>query len=399
MGISHEGWIVALSIVVAIQGAYAGLSLTLGLPKGVGPRRRLLLAAAAITLGVAIWSMHFLGMLAIQSPVPIEFLVLPTLISFLVCVIVVGFAIFLASSAPTSVVVLAMSATVMGTGIVVMHFIGMAALHSNALMHHYPAYVVASFLIGVVASGIAFRFAFSGTNRLPLVASSIALGLAISGMHYTAMAGMTLNPATCGGGLSGVAPCNIAVIGTAMSRELLAYIVAIVAFGCSLSFLLTLVPDGAPTPETHSIVSRPLLAVGSNPELLGEAGILAGDPDQVAGPGEHRRSSVLPVEKEGVTHYLPIWRVKAVKAEAHYTSVFDGTNTFFCGLSIADVENRLDQSQFIRVHRSHIVALDHIASLSRDGDSAVARLDTSIPYSLPVSRRKLSVLKAILDGR
>jgi len=397
MVVTHEPWIVALSVLVAIQGAYVGLNLALELPGSSGSRRRLLLAGAAVTLAVAIWSMHFVAMLAVRSPVRIDYLVLPTLISFLVCVMVVGLAVFLASSAPNSKPVLALSAVVMGAGIVIMHFIGMFALHANAMMHHNPSYVIASFLIGVVASGLAIYFAFAGTVRPPLVAASIALGLAISGMHYTAMAGMTLHPMT-GGAISE---------GTALSRDLLAVIVAIVAFGSSSAFLLALVPDGTPAKLASGM--WPAGAASLEPSVSAALGGMAqlspsGQLPMHSVPGSHRSPSprpvaVLPVQKEGATHYLPIGRVHAVKAEAHYTTVFDGTTKFFCGLSITDVEGRLDQSRFIRVHRSHIVAVDRITSLKKSGDGGVAQLDSSTPYSLPVSRRKLPELKAILDAR
>jgi NO-binding membrane sensor protein with MHYT domain len=179
MVVTYEPWIVVLSVLVAVQGAYVGLKLALELPGSSGARRRLLLAGAAVTLAVAIWSMHFVGMLAVRSPVRIDYLVLPTLFSFLVCVVVVGLAVFLASSAPASKPVLALSATVMGAGIVTMHFIGMLALHANAMMHHAPVYVILSFVVGVFASGLAILFAFEGIVRPPLVAASIALGLEI----------------------------------------------------------------------------------------------------------------------------------------------------------------------------------------------------------------------------
>lgn len=396
MVVTHEAWIVALSVLVAIQGAYVGLNLALQLPGSSGSRRRLLLAGAAVTLAVAIWSMHFVGMLAVRSPVRIDYLVLPTLISFLVCVVVVGLAVYLASSAPNSKLVLTLSALVMGAGIVTMHFIGMFALHANAMMHHHTAYVIASFVIGVAASGLALHFAFAGTVRPPLVAASIALGLAISGMHYTAMAGMTLHP------MLG----HTMLEGTALSRDLLAVIVAIVAFVSSSAFLLALVPDGTPAkltggmwPATASLAPGvPTGPAGMAPLASSASG---GLPLEVAPTGREtpRPVAVLPVQKEGATHYLPIGRVHAVKAEAHYTTVFDGTTKFFCGLSITDVEGRLDQGRFVRVHRSHIVAVDRISSLKKSGDGGVAQLDSSTPYSLPVSRRKLPELKAILGTR
>jgi diguanylate cyclase len=58
---------------------------------------------------------------------------------------------------------LAVAAIIMGAGIVVLHFIGMTALHSNAMMHHGRVYVVASFAIGVVESGLALHFALYGS--------------------------------------------------------------------------------------------------------------------------------------------------------------------------------------------------------------------------------------------
>ena len=388
MVVNYEAWIVALSVLVAIQGAYVGLNLALELPGSAGGRRKLLLAGAALTLAVAIWSMHFVGMLAVRSPIRIDYHVLPTLVSFLVCVLVVGLAVFLASSAPSSNPVLAVSAVVMGAGIVSMHFIGMLALHANAVMHHDPRYVIASFLIGVAASRLALHFAFDGRVRPPLLAASVALGLAISGMHYTAMAGMTLH-----------AQADLFSGGaTTLSGDLLAVIVATVAFGSSFAFFLALVPDGAAGAATPTAPSWP---DGALPVVAQSAGNDASAPAArgTTAPARSAASIVIPVQKDGAIHYLPAGRVHAVKADAHYTTVFDGTQEFFCALSIGDVEHRLDQSQFIRVHRSHIVALDHIQSLKKSGDGGIAQLDSPRHYTLPVSRRKLPELRSVLRAR
>jgi DNA-binding LytR/AlgR family response regulator len=279
----------------------------------------------------------------------------------------------------------------------------MMALHSNAMMHHQPAYVVASFLIGVGASGLALYFAFTGTVWLPLAAASTALGLAISGMHYTAMAGMTLDPLICSSSSStGPTLCNFEVIGTALSRDLLAVIVAVVAFASSSAFLLALVPDGvvlvpAGLGSIQTGSAQPVVGLPSS-ESSSEAA-LAGSASAQGPASRHRSAAFLPVQKEGATHYLPVGRVHAIKAEAHYTTVFDGTERFFCGLSIGDLEGRLDHARFVRVHRSHIVAIEHISSLRRAGDGGVAQLASTTPYSLPVSRRKLPGLKAILGAR
>src|SRR6516164_6873819 len=111
MRVTHEPWLVLLSLVVAIQGAYVGLSLAVQVRQAEGLRRRLLLAGAAISLAVAIWAMHFVGMLAARLPFPVDFLVFPTLLSFLVCVFVVGAGVFAASAGPLTPLRLAAAAS------------------------------------------------------------------------------------------------------------------------------------------------------------------------------------------------------------------------------------------------------------------------------------------------
>ncbi|HEY2112716.1 MAG TPA: MHYT domain-containing protein, partial [Dongiaceae bacterium] len=244
MPVSHEPWLVVLSLIVAIQGAYVGLSLAVQIGGAEGLRRRLLLAGAAISLAVAIWAMHFVGMLAARLPFPVDFLVFPTLLSFLVCVIVVGIAVFAISagapSAPASALRLAAAAIFMCIGIAAMHYIGMTALHASAHLEHALPEVIASVAVGIAASGLALWLAGGRSGRPPLILSACALGVAIAGMHYTAMAGLTVFPHSASAAETAV---GAAAGGAAISTDLLASVVAIVAFLVSGSFLLALVPD------------------------------------------------------------------------------------------------------------------------------------------------------------
>src|ERR1700730_10334033 len=112
MGVAHEPWLVVLSLVVAIPVGSVG------------------------------W-MHFVAMLAVRLPFAIDYLVFPTLLSFLVCVIVVGTAVFAVSAGQLTATRLSASAVFMGGGIAVMHYIGMSALHACAHVSHAPAVVVA----------------------------------------------------------------------------------------------------------------------------------------------------------------------------------------------------------------------------------------------------------------
>src|SRR6202050_4383893 len=219
MPVTYETWLVLLSIVMAIQGAYVGFSLAAQIGGATGMRRRLLLAGAAVSLAVAIWTMHFAGMLGARMPFQVGYLVFSTLLSFLVCVIVVGAAVFATSSGPLTLLRLTLSACLMGGGIFTMHYIGMSALSASAYMVHDRYYVAASMAIAIAASGLALWLATGRGGRPPLVLSAVAFGIAVSGMHYTALEGLMLLPFPA---TTANAP--------ALSSDLLAIVVAVVAF-------------------------------------------------------------------------------------------------------------------------------------------------------------------------
>src|SRR5712671_354846 len=159
MQMTHEPWLVALSLIVAIQGAFVGVSLAVQVGGSTGLRGRFLLAGAAMSLAVAIWTMHFVGMLALRLPFSVDYLVFPTLLSFLVCVLVVGAAVFAVSAGPPTGARLATAATAMGGGIVSMHYVGMSALHASAHLQHAVFFVIASIVIAIAASGLALWLA------------------------------------------------------------------------------------------------------------------------------------------------------------------------------------------------------------------------------------------------
>jgi len=400
MPVTHEPWLVALSLFVAIQGSFVGLSLAVQVGAAVGLRRRLLIAGAAISLAFAIWTMHFIGMLAARLPFPVDYLVLPTLLSFLICVIVVGAAVFAANAGPLTRARLAAAAVFMGLGIVSMHYTGMTALHASAHMTHAPPFVAGSVAVAIAASGLALWLANTSRGRPPLLFSATALGIAIAGMHYTAMAGVTIFPHP--------APASGA---PALSTDLLAIVVAIVAFLVSGIFLLALVPDraGQPSaaPDQASTASQPQArsSVPSSPSQPAHRPAKAGNGADVGsgsyaplgGAGAPRRlARHLPIERDGATHYVPVDDIVAIHANAHYTHIFDGRDQLFCPLAIGEVESRLDTARFARVHRSHIVNIDRIVALKRAGDSGAVELPDRT--TVPVSRSRLGWLKARLNG-
>lgn len=396
MPVMHEPWLVALSLVMAFQGSFVGLNLAVQVGRADAARRRLLLAGAALTLALAIWSMHFVGMLAARLPVAANFLVLPTLLSFLVCVLVVGVAVFAASNARLTSLRLGLAAFVMGSGICTMHYLGMHALHDSLHMTHDPAYVLASFLIAFNAAGLAIWLLFGFGRRPPIVVSAAVLALAISAMHYTAMAGLTFEV------VNGAAERGAPVF----SPGMLAIVVSCVAFLVSGLFLLALVPaqqdavtsredaDGAaPAPITADPES-PVPATAQSPRA---ASGLQAAASPVRGTGAAARRT-LPIERDGQKCQIGVPEIFAIHADAHYTRLYDGKREFFCPLSISEAEQQLDPKIFNRVHRSHIVNLGRVASFSRSGDGGLLVLAGDAQQTVPVSRSRWSRVKARLTA-
>ncbi len=382
MPVTHEPWLVALSLIVAIQGAYVGLSLAVQVRSAAGAERRLLLAGAALSLGVAIWSMHFVAMLAARLPALVDYLVFPTLLSFLVCVLVVGAGVFAASAIPLTRTRLAASALFMGVGIATMHYLGMMALHASLHMTHDPLLVAASVVVAVAASGLALHIANTANGRPPLFLSAAALGIAIAGMHYIAMAAVSIVPMGQG---------HEPVSAPAISADLLAIVVAIVAFIVSGLFLLILVPD-------RDAAEADVLPAQADPALLDateDAGTPTGTDVTTQRPAEGDGPAAwLPVLHDGATIQLPVDSVVAVHANAHYTYVFDGNDKYFCQLAIGDVEQRLDPIRFARVHRSHIINVDRIVRLKKTGDNGLIELAGETACSVPVSRSRMAWVRS-----
>jgi NO-binding membrane sensor protein with MHYT domain len=368
VAVAYQWELVLLSIVMAIQGAYVGLSLAMQVRDAEPARQRLLLASSAFSLAVAIWTMHFVGMLATRMPFPADYLVFPTLLSFLVCVMVVGIAVYATSFGPSTPMRLALASVLMGAGIVSMHYIGMSALHASAHMVHDPIHVAASLVIAVAAAGLALWLATGGGGKFPLALSAIVFGIAVSGMHYTAMRGTAVFPHAAAPG------------SPALSADLLAIVVAVVAFVLSGLFLLFLVPDRAREARAPQPAAVPEDAAAPDHDPASHV------------PGALARQ--LPVERDGVRQFVRVEDVVAVHANAHYTYIFNGTTKLFCPLAIGEVETRLDKTRFARIHRSHIINIERVVGYRRSGDSELVELAAAERYSVPVSRSRIGWLKS-----
>jgi NO-binding membrane sensor protein with MHYT domain len=409
----HDPYLVALSVAIAILGGYTGFGLTARIRGTPDASHRVLLAGAAFFLAIGIWTMHFVGMLAAPLPAGTVYLVLPTIVSFLICALVVGISLFFVSVGEPTVSRVVSSAVLLGVGIASMHYVGMHGLSGNFAMTHDVTMVLLSVLIAIAAAYGGLRAFLARQGGVQLALSAVAYGFAVSGMHYTAMAGMHLVPLSQGS--------HRHVEGLAASPQILSLVVALLCFVIAAGFLLSLVPDprrkiAAATGAAAAMPGTPAVPEASVPEAVAAtAAALVADippadssaattsprlrPTPLGGIGQPPRLAPaprMPVEGADGTHFIDTADVRSVRADAHYTKVHDGIRERMCPWSISEAEAQLDPGLFLRVHRSHIVAMAHVTLVRKEGDGAIVELDGPSPHRVPVSRARIAEVKARL---
>ncbi len=220
--------LVVLSVLIASAASYTALDLAERVTAARGRERLAWLAGGSLAMGVGIWSMHFVGMLAFHLPVPIGYEVGRVLLSVLVAVAASALALVVVSRPRVGLPALALGALCMGPAIAGMHYIGMAALNVPASMRFDPTLVAASVAIAIAASfvGLALAYHFrldeSGGGVARRLGSGLIMGLAIAGMHYTGMAAANFStPGRTGASLGGVLASGQLAIGVALGALLI----------------------------------------------------------------------------------------------------------------------------------------------------------------------------------
>ncbi|CRN08169.1 diguanylate cyclase (GGDEF)-like protein [Pseudomonas sp. URMO17WK12:I10] len=190
---SYSSSLVLISLCVAILASYTALDLAGRIATARGYAASLWMIGGALAMGTGIWSMHFVGMLALQLPVELGYDLTLTACSLLIAVLSSGFALWLVSQPSLPFLQLALGALIMGAGIASMHYTGMAALRMTLGIDYDPSLFMASLLIAVGASAAALWTAFRLRRQTPYVRqirglAAVLMGIAIVGMHYTGMA-------------------------------------------------------------------------------------------------------------------------------------------------------------------------------------------------------------------
>lgn len=207
---SYSYGLVFLSIVVAILASYTALDLARRIEASRSPRTRgYWLAGGAISMGVGIWSMHFIGMLAFSLPIPLGYDATVTGLSLAIAIAISAFALFIVSRESLSKLRLVLGGILMGIGIAAMHYTGMAAMFMQPGITYIPWLFAASIAIAMVAAMAALWIVFTlrrdGHSHVILrrLAAAVVMGFAIAGMHYTGMAAAQFAPGSICGAWSG----------------------------------------------------------------------------------------------------------------------------------------------------------------------------------------------------
>ena len=196
---SHDLGLVVVSVLVSMLAALAALSVIDRLRLLATTKSRLgWLTTGSIAMGSGIWAMHFTGMLAFSLPAEVRFLLAPTLASFAPAVIGSLIALHTLSGKHTSARAMFVAAAAFAVAIAAMHFIGMEAMHiEGAKIAYDPPLFALSIVLayGLALTALYVRFivedSATAARRIPqkwvLPIAAVAMGIAVAGMHYTAM--------------------------------------------------------------------------------------------------------------------------------------------------------------------------------------------------------------------
>ncbi|EKT4568234.1 putative bifunctional diguanylate cyclase/phosphodiesterase [Pseudomonas putida] len=251
---SYSSSLVLISLCVAILASYTALDLTGRIATAKGRAACLWMGGGALAMGIGVWSMHFIGMLAFSLPIDLGYDLALTAFSLLIAVLSSGFALWLVSQPSLPAPQLGFGALIMGAGIACMHYTGMAALRMLPGIDYDATLFGASLLIAVGASAAALWIAFRLRTHTPYIRqirglAAVVMGVAIVGMHYTGMAAANFPEGSFCGALGG-----------GLQGDSLVYLVLITTLAVLAVALLTSVLDARLEARTAELARSLTLA-------------------------------------------------------------------------------------------------------------------------------------------
>jgi len=221
MDATYHWALVACSLLIAIVASYTALDLAGRARATVGRSRLLWLGSAAAAMGGGIWAMHFVAMLALRMPgMAVSYDLRLTALSLVMAIAATGAGFALVARPQSGPLRLVGAGALMGLGVCTMHYLGMAAMRMTATIRYDSIWVGISVLVAVGAAIAALWLTGRSGGRQPTrvrLAASIAMGVAISGMHYAGMRAATFSTPQAGAPVAGGSMLDHTAVAVAVS--------------------------------------------------------------------------------------------------------------------------------------------------------------------------------------
>lgn len=242
---TYDYWLVVSSFLVATLASYTALDLSSHISALAGRRiRHAWLVGGATAMGIGIWSMHFIGMLAFSLPIPLGYDLITTGYSLIIAILFSYLVLYGVTQTELTTLRLIASGTLMGIGIAAMHYTGMAAMQMQPAIQYDLTLLAISVVIGISAANIALwvAYKFDSTNQESVITRRIGaacvMGVAITGMHYMSMAASHFSSESVSGAASGLDSQWLAIATILFTFAILSVTLILSRFDARENFLL-----------------------------------------------------------------------------------------------------------------------------------------------------------------
>ena len=359
---SHNHNLVILSLILAVVSGFTGFTLTQNLSAKTLLQRKISVSMAAVALGGGIWSMHFVAMLGLNLPVMVFYDAAITLASALIAILIVAVALMILHFFVRTSLTIVLAGCIVGAGILLMHYIGMAGLQLCKPIYTAQGLVLSSG-VAFFSCIVAFWVAYKERNNRNIFFATLCFGVAVVSVHFLAILNTRF-----------VEVSARSEFGPLISNETLAVIVVLSSFIILCLFLW---------------VSATFLS----PHVLKPRQI---DDAKVPSEGTKVVPQHIPCERDGLKVFITLRDVLAIRADGHYSQVYTEKEKYFCVWPITEVNRRLESFGFIKVHRSYIVNPARVDRFERLKDKGYCVFGTPLAPKVPVSRSKLKAAQAAI---
>ena len=199
---SYNPYLVALSIIIAIVSSFTSFgSLERINASSDRLQQTLWLMFGAVSMGLGIWAMHFIGSLALILPISVSYNLSITILSVIPAIMASTVVFWLMNQTTFNLKHLLFCGVLLGAGISTVHYTGMAAMELNASMAYVKSIFILSIIVAIILATIALKIKFAATSQdkyqfinKKQCLGALVMGVAVSGMHYTAMQAVVFIP-------------------------------------------------------------------------------------------------------------------------------------------------------------------------------------------------------------